>query len=52
MRQATAKRIADWSNRRDESGTVGLSNPKEHVPYSTIDTQHSRTISKLNEPDE
>jgi integrase len=25
--------------------------PKEHVPYSTIDSQHGRTIAKLNEPD-
>jgi integrase len=26
--------------------------PKEHVPYSTIDSQHGRAINKLNEPDD
>jgi integrase len=25
--------------------------PKEHVPYSTIDSQHARAITKMNEAD-
>src|SRR5262249_20217077 len=27
-------------------------NPSAHVPYSTIDSQHGRTIEKLNAPDD
>jgi integrase len=42
--------------RHEEAGkpTVGWvfpsnDDPKEHVPYSTIDSQHGRTMVKLNE---